>query len=131
MIKFSELQQGDIVMAEFEGQKLRGVVKELDREDKEIGVETDVQEYFYPLDQLSPIPVDDKELKLLGFESEGTSDGGVKYKKGPFRIVIAHPDDFSHIEMWYREDRRHFHETLFVHQLQNHYYQMTKVELVP
>jgi hypothetical protein len=31
--------------------------------------------------------------------------------------------------MWYREDRRHIVQPLSVHQLQNHFHQMTKIDL--
>jgi len=39
------------------------------------------------------------------------------------------PTDFSKIEMWWREDRRHFSFPLGVHELQNLYLDMTKVHL--
>jgi len=131
MIKISDLQAGDIVMADYEGQLSRGVVTALNKEDREVSVETAVQTYWYTPDQLFAVPVDDSQLQLLGFEKENVADGSIKYKKGPFRIVVQKEGDFSKVEMWYREDHRHFHEPLYVHQLQNHYYQMTKVELVP
>ena len=57
-------------------------------------------------------------------------DGTIKYMYGPFRILISEKGNFSHFEMWYREDRRHITEPIFVHELQNHYHQMTKVDLV-
>ena len=56
-------------------------------------------------------------------------DGSVKYLKGSFRLVTPNKGDFSHIEMWYREDRRHNPDVHFIHQLQNHYLDMTKVHL--
>jgi hypothetical protein len=49
--------------------------------------------------------------------------------KGAFRIVTPKIGDFSNIEMWYREDRRHFSHPIGVHQLQNLHLQMTKVPL--
>jgi hypothetical protein len=131
MIKFSEIKHGDIVMAEFEGKKSIGVVKDLNREDKEICVETEVQEYWFTPDQLYPIPLNEEQLVKLGFEKQENGDGSVKYMKGAFRILLHKKGDFSDIEMWWREDRRQFHEPLHVHDLQNHYYQMTKVELNP
>ena len=59
MIKLSELQPGDIVMAEYEGQQWEGIVKELNREDKEVCVETSVQEFWFTPDHLYPIPLSD------------------------------------------------------------------------
>ncbi|MFT3824544.1 MAG: hypothetical protein QM731_11515 [Chitinophagaceae bacterium] len=131
MIKLSELQPGDIVMAEFEGQKMEGVVKELNREDKEVCVETEVQEFWFTPDHLYPIPLDENQLLKLGFSKETTPEGSVKYKKDSFRVLATRPGDFSHLEIWWREDRRFLHQSINVHELQNHYYQMTKVELNP
>ena len=131
MIKFSEIKPGDIVMAEFEDQKWVGVVKELNREDKEICVETDVQQFWFTPEHLFPIPLNEEQLLNLGFEKLENGDGSVKYLKGAFRILLPKKGDFSNIEMWWREDRREFHHPMHVHDLQNHYYQMTKVELNP
>ena len=131
MIKFSELKIGDIVMAEFEGERWEGVVTELNWEEKEVCVETAVQAFWYMPEHLFPIPVNDEQLKKLGFSKTANPDGSLKYMKGAFRVQIAKEGDFSHIEIWWREDRRHLHEPLYVHELQNHYLQMTKVELLP
>ena len=82
MIKFAEIKHGDIVMAEFEGKKSKGVVKDLNQEDKEICVETEVQEYWFTPDQLYPIPLNEEQLLKLGFEKQENGDGSVKYMKG-------------------------------------------------
>ena len=129
MIRFHELKVGDYVLAEFEGQRSEGEVIELNGEDKEVCVQTSVQDFWFTPDQLFPIELNDNQLMQLGFEKE-VAGTGVKYKKGPFRILLAQQNDFSHFEMWYREDRRHITQPLYVHELQNHYRQMTKVELV-
>lgn len=130
MIRFTDLQPGDLVLAEYEGEKKRGVVTALNREDKEICVETAVQEYWFTPEHLFPIPVDDEQLRLLGFSKDENSNG-VKYMKDSFRIHIPVKDDFSNMEIWWREDRRQLKQHISVHELQNHYYQMTKVELNP
>ena len=130
MIRFNDLQPGDLVLAEYEGQKTRGVVKALNREDKEICVETAVQEYWYTPEHLYPIPVDDEQLQLLGF-TKAENGNGVKYMKDSFRILVPGKNDFSNMEIWWREDRRQLKQQISVHELQNHYYQMTKVELNP
>ena len=49
--------------------------------------------------------------------------------KGAFRVHLNQPNDFSSLDFWYREDRRHVNEHLAVHQLQNYYLSMTKVHL--
>ncbi len=129
MIRFHELKVGDYVLAEYEGQRREGEVIELNVADKEVCVQTSVQDFWYTSDQVFPIALDDNQLMQMGFEKE-VFEAGIKYKRGPFRLLLAQPGDFSHFEMWYREDRRHIVQPLYVHELQNHYRQMTKVELV-
>lgn len=129
MINFHDLKVGDYVIAEFEGVMRDGVVTRLNHEDKQVCVETEVQEFWYEPDQIYPIPLNDQNLLKLNFIKEEMPDGWIKYRKGSFRIVIPAKDDFSAVEMWYREDRRHHPEVHYIHQLQNHYLQMTKVHL--
>ncbi len=128
MIKFHELQQGDIVLAEYEGQRSEGEVIELNREDKEVCIQTSVQDFWYTPDQLFPIELDEEQLKKFNFERQESGET-VKYLRGPFRILLSEKGNFSTFEMWYREDRRHIAQPISVHELQNHYRQMTKVEL--
>lgn len=128
MIKFSELKPGDLVLANYEGQQWQGIVKELNREDKEVCVETDVQQFWFKPDELQAIPLDENQLLKLNFQKQ-ESGGSVKYMKGAFRIQLPPQTNFSDFEIWYREDRRHIRQPIAVHELQNHYYQMTKVEL--
>jgi hypothetical protein len=130
MIRFNELQPGDLVIAEYEGQRWEGVVKELNREDKEVCVETSVQQFWFTPEHLFPIPLAEDQLLKLGFEKV-VNDEGIKYKKGPFRVQIERENDFTAPEIWYREDRRLLQGPLSVHELQNHYYEMTKIELNP
>jgi hypothetical protein len=129
MINFNELKIGDYVIVEFEGGKWQGVITRLNKDDKQICVETEVQEFWYEPEDLYPIPVTDESLKKLNFTREDLPDGSVKYKKGSFRLVIPKRDDFSYKEAWYREDRRDNPQMDYIHQLQNQYLQMTKVHL--
>jgi hypothetical protein len=129
MIKFHELKVGDIVLAEYEGQRSEGEVIALNGEDKEVSVQTSVQDFWFTPDHLFAIPLSEEQLLKFQFEKQELPDGSVKYMKGPFRILLSQKGDFSHFEMWYREDRRHITQPLNVHDLQNHYRQMTKVEL--
>ena len=131
MIKIADIKPGDIVMADYEGQQSRGVVTELNKEDKEVCVETEVQQFWFPPEQLYPIPLNEEQLLLLGFEKHANPDGSVKYSKSSFRLLLPRAGDFSNVEIWWREDRRHLTQPISVHELQNHYYQMTKVELNP
>ena len=129
MIRFQDLKIGDIVMAEFDGQWSEGEVAELNREDKEVCMRTDVQDFWFKPEELKGIPLSDDQLKKLGFEKETNGDGSVKYKKGAFRILVHSKDNFNEFEMWYREDKRHLKGPVYIHELQNHHLQMTKVEL--
>src|SRR6185369_6590204 len=129
MIRFHECKVGDYVMTDFEGQRSEGEVTGLDGAETLVCVQTSVQDFWYAPENLYPITLDDNQLMQLGFEKEQVGTG-MKYKRGPFRILLDTPGDFSHFEMWYREDRRHIAHPLYVHELQNHFRQMTKVELV-
>ena len=130
MIRLNEIQQGDLVIAEYDGDTWEGVVKEINNEDKEVCVETSVQPFWYKPDHLFPIPLSEDQLNKLGFERVENGQA-VKYMKDSFRILVPSKDDFSRLEMWWREDRRELNHPISVHELQNHYYQMTKVELNP
>jgi hypothetical protein len=129
MIKMSELQVGDLVVADFEGQEAVGTVKELNHEDKEVCISSEVQDFWFKPEDLSPIPISDTQLKKLHFTREDQPDGSVKYKKGVFRILLRKADDFNDFEMWYREDRRHMKHSIGIHELQNHHLQMAKIPL--
>ena len=131
MIKFNELKPGDLVLAEFEGDRVEGVVKALNKEDKEVCVETPVQEFWFTPEHLYAIPLDEAQLLKLGFVKHLNEDGSIKYMKDSFRVLVPEAGNFTNFEMWWREDRRHISTPIFVHELQNHYYSMTKVELNP
>jgi hypothetical protein len=87
-----------------------------------------VQDFWYSPAEMSAVPLDENQLTRLGFTREDL-DGGVKYKRDSFRLITPTKGDFSNVEMWWREDRRHFHHPLQVHELQNLYLDMTKVHL--
>lgn len=129
MIKVSDLKEGDILQVMDAGVERQGVVRETDRDENKVLIDTGVQEFWFSPDEFSPIPLtEDNLVNLLGFEKEIVDDG-VKYKKGPFRVVIHDPGNNTNLEVWYREDRRHFNHPLYVHELQNHHLDMTKVHL--
>lgn len=129
MIKMQELKIGDYVLADYDGENWEGLVKDLNFQDKEVCLETDVQDFWFKPEDLRPIPLDDKQLLKLNFTKQENEDGSVKYSKASFRIFLADKNDFSKVEIWYREDRRHLTKAVSVHELQNHYHQMTKIEL--
>ena len=130
MIKVSSLKSGDLVMVNDEGVMREGRVVRINHEEGVALVDNGVQEFWYYPDDITAIPLDEAQLLKLGFEREEENDV-VKYKKDSFRLVTPRKGDFSHIDMWWREDRRHFNFPLSVHELQNLHLDMTKVHLEP
>jgi hypothetical protein len=130
MIQFHELRVGDLILADNAGARSEGEVIGLNGDEKEVDVQTSAQDFWYSPNDLFGIALDDGQLQQFGFERQEMPDGHVKYLKGPFRILLSEKGNFSNFEIWYREDRRHITQPLAVHQLQNHYHSMTKVDLV-
>ena len=130
MLKLGDLKQGHHILLNDEGVEREATVVKVSHEERQALVNNSVQEFWYNLDEIRPIPLDEKQLMRLGFTKEETNgSGAVKYKRDSFRLLLPHKDDFSNIEMWWREDRRHFNFPLGVHDLQNLYHDMTKVPL--
>jgi len=129
MIKYNDIKIGDYLKAEYEGKMWEGEVVRLNGDEKQVCVQTDVQEFWFETDQLYPIELSEAALLKLAFQKHVNEDGSVKYMKGSFRIVTPVAGDFSKMEMWYREDRRHNPDVHYVHQLQNQYLDMTKIHL--
>jgi hypothetical protein len=129
MIKFNELKQGDLVMVEYDGQLREGEVRRLNGDEKQVCVETDVQDFWYETSHLHPITLDESQLFKLGFQKQVNEDESVKYMKGAFRVLLRSADEFSNFEMWYREDHRRISDAIKVHTFQNHYLEMTKIHL--
>jgi hypothetical protein len=129
MIQFSDIKIGDFLKAEYNGQLWEGEVVLLNGDEKQVCVQTDVQKFWFEIDKLQPISLNEVELLKLNFTKQLNDDGSIKYMKGSFRLVTPKQGDFAHFEMWYREDRRLNPDVHFVHQLQNHYLDMTKVHL--
>lgn len=129
MIKFQEIQIGDFLIADNDGDKRQGEVTNLNRDEKQVCVNTGAQDFWYEPAQLSAIPLDEAQLSKLQFHKQANDDGTVKYMKGAFRILLNHDGDFSKFEIWYRDERRHMMQPICVHNLQNHFLEMTKVHL--
>jgi hypothetical protein len=129
MIKFQHLKMGDYVMATYEGQTVQGEVTNLNRDEKQVCVNNGVQDFWFSTDEIAGIALDEEQLMRLKFSKHANEDGSVKYLKGAFRVLIHQPGKFSDFEVWYRDERRHVNGSAFVHDLQNHYLDMTKVHL--
>jgi len=128
MLKIGNLKAGDIVSVNDEGVIREGTVVSISHEENQALVDNGVQEFWYSPEEMTSLPLDESQLLALGFTKEEI-DGAVKYKKDSFRLVTPKKGDFSNIEMWWREDRRHFSFPLGVHELQNLHMDMTKIPL--
>lgn len=128
MLKIGQLKSGDIVSINDEGVMREGTVVRVSHEEHQALVNNGVQEFWFSQEEMFSIPLDESQLVKLGFTREET-DGSVKYKRDSFRLVTPQKDNFSNIEMWWREDRRHFNRPIAVHELQNLHLDMTKVHL--
>ncbi|MBL7744783.1 MAG: hypothetical protein JNN00_15025 [Chitinophagaceae bacterium] len=128
MLKIGELKPGDIVKVNDDGVEREGTVVRVSHEEHQALIDNGIQEFWYSQGDITSVPLDEGHLIKLGFERQDL-DGAVKYLKGAFRLVTPRKGDFSNIEMWYREDRRHFSFPLGVHELQNLHLSMTKVPL--
>ena len=54
---------------------------------------------------------------------------GVEADHGHIDLQRSIINDFSKFEIWYRDEKRHIMQPISLHQLQNHFYDMTKVHL--
>ena len=129
MLKFQNIKVGDYLMANNDGDVLKGEVTNLKHGENQVCLDIGPQEFWYEMEQLVPIPLNEAELSGLKFSKEKHDDGTVKYSKGAFRLLLPAEGDFSKMEIWYRDERRHIIHPINVHELQNHFYEMTKVHL--
>jgi hypothetical protein len=116
-------------MVNDEGLLREGTVIHTNFEEHMALVDNGIQEFWYAPQDIYPVALDENHLMEFGFEKEPLEGKAVKYKKGAFRLVTPEAGDFSKIDMWYREDNRHFHIPIAVHELQNLHSSMTKVPL--
>ena len=128
MIKLSDLKPGDIVIIMEDGEEKEGIITDVSQMENMVCIDNGVQEFWYPPANILSIPLSEEQLFKLGFQRQDT-DQGIKYLRGPFRILLQEDGNFSDFEIWYREDHRRFHMPMTVHELQNHYLEMTKVPL--
>ncbi|MES2847698.1 MAG: hypothetical protein V4685_01470 [Bacteroidota bacterium] len=129
MLKFQNIKVGDYLMADNDGDTLKGEVTNLKHGENQVCLDIGPQEFWYEMEQLSPIPLNEDELAALKFSKQKNDDGTIKYSKGAFRMMIPGEGDFSKLELWYRDEHRHVTHSINVHELQNHFYDMTKVHL--
>jgi hypothetical protein len=128
MLKLTDLKQGDAVSINDQGIQRVGTVVKVSPENHQALIDNGIQEFWFGPEEMTAIPLDEEQLMRMGFTKE-SMDGGTKYKKDSFRLVTPRQGDFSNIDMWWREDKRHFNFPLGVHELQNLHLSMTKVQL--
>ena len=129
MVKISDLKEGDVVHVLHEGVEREGVVKQVSRDDNQACIDNGIQDFWYNPDEIVPVHMnEDRLVNTLGFEKEETAEG-VKFKKGAFRLLVKDPGNYVNLDVWYREEHRHFSNSLYLHELQNHHLEMTKVQL--
>ncbi len=129
MVKITDFKEGDVVHVLDESVEREGVVVRISREEHLVCVDNGIQEFYYPVENIRPVPLTAERLiDTFGFEEEDTPEG-TKFKKGAFRVLVHDPGNYTHLDIWYREDHRHFTHPLYLHELQNHHLEMTKVPL--
>lgn len=132
MINLHDVKTGDNVLVEYEGNRVEGQVLEVNREDKQVHVQTGEQDFWYELDALYPLPVNEEQLLRLRFKKEeALSDGSNTqvYVRGPFSVKLHLVDGHEATRLDYRDEHREINGTITINQLQNHYHQMTNFHL--
>ena len=128
MLKINELKSGDVIMVNDDGVMREGRVVSTNYEENQALVNNGVQDFWYSPEDMTPVSLSEEHLMRFGFTKEEL-DGGVKYKKDSFRLLTPKKGDFSNVEMWWREDRRHFGMPIGVHHFKNLFMDMTKIHL--
>ena len=129
IMNIHDFTKGDLVLAEFDGDKKRGEVTDINVGHKQLRIHDGIREYWYGVEDIFPLELNDEELQNLKFHKLINEDGTVKYAKGAFRMLIPSEGDFSRMEIWYRDEARHITAPISLHELQNHFLSMTKVHL--
>ena len=62
MIRFQDLKAGDLVQADFGGQRFDGEVTDLNHEDRQVCVHNGDQDAWFGPNDLYPILLDDKQM---------------------------------------------------------------------
>jgi hypothetical protein len=131
MINLHDVKAGDTVLVDYEGNTVEGQVLEVNREDKQVCVQTGEQEFWYDLDVLHAIPLNEDQLLKLKFKKEGAENGnGRIYVRGPFSVKLYELGNGQPAtRLDYRDEHREIKESITVNQLQNHYHEMTNFHL--
>lgn len=133
MISLHHLKAGDTVITSYAGVEKPGKVLQVDHEDKKVLVTTDndTNEFWYDLDNLYSIPLDEATLLRLQFHVDsGQSNTGSKlYVRGPFSVRIHANGSQPLLQLHYRDETRNLNAPITLNELQNHYHGMTNFHL--
>ena len=132
MINLHDVKAGDNVVVEYEGRKLEGLVLDVNREDKQVCVQTGEQEFWYDLADVYSIPLNEEQLLRLKFVKDDVvphPNNKRIYVRGPFSVTIHDHDGREATRLDYRDEHREIKGAITVNQLQNHYHEMTNFHL--
>lgn len=129
MVNIADLKEGDVLHVLDGDVEREGVVCGVSKEERLVCVDNGIQEFWYPFEDIRPVPFTAQRLvDVFGFEKDDTPEGE-KFKKGAFRVLVHDPGNNTNLDIWYREDHRHFDHPIYLHELQNLHLEMTKVPL--
>jgi hypothetical protein len=98
MIRYQELRTGDYVMADNDGDMLRGEITRLNGDEKQVEVDTGTQCFWFETSQLFPLPVTEEELLRLKFNKHVNEDGTLKYMNNNNHPIQLHQRGGFHNE---------------------------------
>ena len=134
MINLHHLKSGDTVITNYGGVEKPGKILQVDHEDKKVLVATDddTNEFWYDLDNLYAVPLDENTLLRLQFHLDEAQSGNGKGKlfvRGPFSVRFLEPGSSPLLQLHYRDETRNLVEPITLNELQNHYHAMTNFHL--
>ena len=119
----------DIVNVNFEDQLIQGEVEEVNNVNKTVKVLHTDNEYWYRLDDISPVKINIEQLLQLGFHVIGKEEVYEIFEKGPFTVKIDFSREDHPAILHYRDETREIINLRYMHELQHYYKSMTNFEL--
>jgi len=119
----------DIVNVNFEDQLIQGEVEEVNNVNKTVKVLHTDNEYWYRIDDISPVKINIEKLLQLGFHVVGKEEVYEIFEKGPFTVKIDFSREDHPAILHYRDETREIVNLRYMHELQHHYKSMTNFEL--
>jgi hypothetical protein len=117
MLELNEVREGDIVLADFEGQKRVGDVLDVSRGVKKARIAHGENEFWFDLQHIFAVPLESEILSELGFTKTTAEENLAVYERGPFSIRFVREQNDSFSLLHYRDETRHVHNMDYLHQL--------------